>query len=82
MGITGQGISAQVGEVLSGLGLPAELSSDVNKDAIRRAWQMDKKRRSTKVTLPLPVTIGQAREDIEIEEEQLWSLFLSCTAQT
>lgn len=82
LGITQAGTADAIGRSLSALGLPVSLPSGLEPSELRQAIGVDKKRRSGKIILPLPVTIGQVRYDIEIEEQQLWNLFLSCTAQT
>jgi len=82
LGITQPGTAEAIEKALSTLGLPVHLPPGLEQKELRAAFGVDKKRRSGKINLPLPVTVGKARYDIEIEEQQLWNLFLSCTAQT
>ncbi len=82
LGVTQPGTAVKIEQALAHFGLPVEVPPALKVDDLRRAFGVDKKRRSGKVLLPLPVTIGQARCDIEIEEERLWALFLSCMAPT
>ncbi len=82
LGVTWAGTADKIEWALRKLGLPVEAPPTLNPEEIRRAFGVDKKRRSKKVLLPLPETIGRVRYDIEIEEERLWTLFLSCTART
>lgn len=82
LGVTRAGTADRIAGVLSNLGLPASLPEGLERKDLRPAFGVDKKRRSGVIILPLPVTIGSVRYDVEIEEQQLWNLFLSCTAQT
>ncbi len=82
LGVTQSGTAGKIASALSNLGLPVEVPQELKQSELRQAFAVDKKRRSGNILLPLPVAIGAVRYDIEIEEEQLWSLFLSCMART
>lgn len=78
LGITQKGTAGLIADALSHLGLPVVIPGWLAQGDIRAALGVDKKRQLNKFLLPLPVTIGQACFDTKIDEEQLWSLFLSC----
>jgi shikimate kinase / 3-dehydroquinate synthase len=78
IGITQPGLAKKICDVLEKLDLPTKIPSGLDPTVIRRSLQVDKKNRSGKARLSLPISIGEANEGYEIEEKELWSLFWSC----
>jgi shikimate kinase / 3-dehydroquinate synthase len=82
LGVTEPGTAAALSQVLEGLGLPTRVPEGLDHGTVRSLLRVDKKNQAGKARLALPVRIGCVRPGYELEEEELWKLYLSCTAQT
>ncbi|MDR3572512.1 MAG: 3-dehydroquinate synthase [Anaerolineaceae bacterium] len=63
------GLSSEIAETLSRLGLPIRIPVDLDRDAILETVKVDKKRANGKVLFALPVNIGDVRPGIEANIE-------------
>jgi len=63
-----KGLAAGIAGALAGLGLPTQIPSELSRDAIINAMQLDKKKHAGKVRFALPVKIGQVKTGVEIED--------------
>jgi shikimate kinase / 3-dehydroquinate synthase len=68
LGLAEPGLAERIRAVLSSLGLPVEVPSDLDHAQIIAAMGLDKKRRAGKVRLALPVRIGEVRFGIAIDD--------------
>ncbi len=68
LGLAVEGLTAEIKATLEGLGLPAELPSEMPRDDIARAMRVDKKKQGGKVRFALPLRIGQVVSGIEIDD--------------
>ena len=75
------GLAQAIEAALTGLGLPVCPPAGIDGGAAIQAVGVDKKRAEGKARFALPVSIGEVRYGIEVEEE-LWQPFLSCTGPT
>jgi 3-dehydroquinate synthetase len=68
------GLSSEIAETLSRLGLPKRIPTDLSRQAILEAMKLDKKRANGKVLFALPIRIGEVRPGIEanVEAEDLY----------
>jgi shikimate kinase / 3-dehydroquinate synthase len=71
IGLAGPGLAAQIAAALSGLGLPVRAPEDLDRVAIERAIQVDKKRLDGKVRFALPAAIGDVRVGVQVERSDL-----------
>jgi shikimate kinase / 3-dehydroquinate synthase len=67
IGLARAGLEDQVREVLLGLGLPVEIPSGLDEEAIRAALNLDKKRQAGVVRFSLPVEVGEVRCGVKVE---------------
>jgi shikimate kinase / 3-dehydroquinate synthase len=63
------GLSVEIAETLSRLGLPTRIPTDLSRQAILEAVKLDKKRANGKVLFALPIRIGEVRPGIEVNVE-------------
>ena len=69
MGVAEQGTLAEMVEAaLRRLGLPTEMPPGLERGRVLRAMMLDKKRRSGKLRVTLPVRIGACRWGVEIDD--------------
>lgn len=62
------GISGEIAALLKELGLPIDLSNDLDFEKIEQAMQVDKKRKQGKLRFSLPLDIGTVQVGVEISE--------------
>jgi 3-dehydroquinate synthetase len=62
------GLSEAIEMTLRGLGLPVRIPSDLPRSDIRRAISYDKKKDKGIVRFALPVTIGEIRYGVEVQD--------------
>ncbi|MCF6277651.1 MAG: 3-dehydroquinate synthase [Anaerolineales bacterium] len=65
--VAGSGTSETLTAVLSGLGLPIEIPSDLPREALIRAMKMDKKKSAGMIRFSLPESIGCVRVGVTVE---------------
>jgi 3-dehydroquinate synthetase len=68
LALTSGGLSERIAEVLQGLTLPVEIPPDLRRGDILKAMWVDKKKASGIVRFALPVTIGEVRTGVEVED--------------
>jgi 3-dehydroquinate synthetase len=68
------GLSNEIAETLSRLGLPTRIPPELNRQTILEAMKLDKKCANGKVLFALPIGIGEVRPGIEanVEAEDLY----------
>jgi shikimate kinase/3-dehydroquinate synthase len=71
LGLAGDGLSDQIAETLRGLNLPVEILPDLPREDVLKAMRVDKKKSSGIVRFALPVTIGEVRTGVEVEDLNL-----------
>jgi len=71
LGVAQPGLSFQIAEVLSNLGLPTRIPVDIDRDRVLAAMGVDKKRRGKTLHLVLPVRIGEIRWGFEIDDPRM-----------
>jgi 3-dehydroquinate synthetase len=57
--VTGKGLSNTISDVLSGVGLPTQIPSQLPREEIIRTMRVDKKKNSKAIRFALPVEIGR-----------------------
>ena len=67
VGLAGPGLVEEITRTLQGLGLPTQAPAGVDREAVRRAMSLDKKRESGKVRFALPVRIGEVKTGVSLE---------------
>jgi 3-dehydroquinate synthase len=77
IGIAGSGLVETISATLQSLSLPTQVPSGLEREDILRAMTFDKKRAGGKIRFSLPVTIGDVRTGVEVEDlkEVLWRVF-------
>lgn len=68
IGVAEKGLARELESILSRCGLPTKIPAGLDKEAVLKAIQVDKKRRGGKVFMPLPVQVGEVRSRIEVED--------------
>ena len=58
----------EIQQVLHGLGLPTEIPAELDRSTIEAAMGLDKKRATGRIRFVLPVSIGEVRTGVEIED--------------
>jgi 3-dehydroquinate synthase len=71
LGLAGDGLSIQIADALRGLDLPVEIPPDLPREDILKAMRVDKKKALGIVRFALPVTIGEVRTGVEVEDLNL-----------
>jgi 3-dehydroquinate synthetase len=71
IGVAEPGLSNMIADVVKRIGLPVQIPAGLDRQAIYRAIQFDKKRAGRRVRFALPVRIGEAKIGIEVEERRL-----------
>ena len=61
----------RLADCLRGLGLPTEIPPELDRKAILRTMQVDKKKVGGKVKFALPVRVGEVEVGVEVENVQL-----------
>ncbi len=69
--IAGQGLTSQIAEVLSALGLPIYIPQGLSKEKLIHAMQFDKKKAGGSVRFALPVRIGSVQVNVEVKDLEL-----------
>ena len=70
LGIAEPGLEAIISSVLNALGLCVELPESIDRDRIKLALGVDKKRAGGKLKAVLPVRIGEVKWGIEIGDDE------------
>jgi 3-dehydroquinate synthase len=70
IGLAEPGLAEKIADVLRGIGLPTDIPHDLNRAMIYEAMQRDKKKAGGIVRFALPVTIGDMRVGVEVENWQ------------
>ena len=65
------GLADEIERVLKGLGLPVEIPTGLDRQAVLSAMQMDKKRLDGSVRFALPVRLGEVRVGINVDIHQM-----------
>jgi 3-dehydroquinate synthase len=71
LGLAQAGLAEEIRETLLGLGLPVEIPPGLDREAIRVALLLDKKRRDGRVRFALPVRPGEVRHGIVVDEAMI-----------
>jgi shikimate kinase / 3-dehydroquinate synthase len=66
MGIAEAGLAETIAQTLEQIGLPTRIPKDLNRQAIRQAMGVDKKRYAGKLRFALPRSIGEVIPGIEV----------------
>ncbi len=69
--IADPGLAGEIERVLHGLGLPVEIPSGLDHQAVLTAVQVDKKRQDGSVRFALPVRLGEVRIGVDVNLGQL-----------
>lgn len=75
LGLARPGLSTQLSDVFTRLGLPAALPADLDLDSVRRAMMLDKKKAGGKVRFALPACIGDVHTGIAVDDALLSRVF-------
>ena len=67
-GLADAGLAEIIAAALRRLGLPTAIPAELDRQAILRAMEVDKKRAGGKVRFALPVRIGEVQYGIEVDE--------------
>jgi 3-dehydroquinate synthase len=59
IGVARKGLANEIAQVLSTVGLPAQIPKDLSRDEILRAMKVDKKKNAQAIRFALPVEIGK-----------------------
>jgi shikimate kinase/3-dehydroquinate synthase len=70
LGIARHGLSDEISEVLTGLGLPVRIPAGLPRSALVRAMQNDKKKAGGVIRFALPADIAQMRINVEVTDLQ------------
>jgi 3-dehydroquinate synthetase len=65
------GLADEIERVLRGLGLPVEIPTGLDRQAILSAMQVDKKRMDGSVRFALPVRRGEVRVSVNVDIHQM-----------
>ena len=68
IGLADQGLTKEIKRTLSGLGLPNEIPSGLNRQAILDAIRVDKKRSKGQAHFALPVRLGEVKPDVVVDD--------------
>lgn len=71
MGLASRGLADEIADCLRGVGLPTEIPPELDRAAILRTMQVDKKKAGGKVKFALPVRIGEVQVGVEVNDVQL-----------
>jgi 3-dehydroquinate synthase len=77
IGMAGSGLVETISATLQSLSLPTQVPSGLERENILRAMAFDKKRAGGNIRFSLPVSIGDVRTGVEVEnlKEVLWRVF-------
>lgn len=65
--VTEQGLSGRLIRLLTQLGLPVEIPAGLDREAVLRAMQLDKKNEAGSVRFALPIRIGEVRTSVAVD---------------
>ncbi len=71
MGLAARGLADEIADCLRGVGLPTEIPPELDRAAILRTMQVDKKKAGGKVKFALPVRIGEVQVGVEVGDGEL-----------
>ncbi|NUM46041.1 MAG: 3-dehydroquinate synthase [Anaerolineales bacterium] len=71
MGLAARGLADEIADCLRGVGLPTEIPLELDRAAILRTMQVDKKKAGGKVKFALPVRIGEVQVGVEVGDGEL-----------
>jgi len=66
-GLAQPGLAEEIARTLAGLGLPTHAPVGIDRQAVRQAISLDKKRESGRVRFALPVRIGEVKTGVSLE---------------
>lgn len=75
IGLAKAGLADDIAETLKMLGLPTELPDGLNLGLCLAAIKLDKKRKAGKVRFALPVSVGEVKTGVLVDEETLMTVF-------
>jgi 3-dehydroquinate synthetase len=67
LGLAEPGLPEEIARTLEGLGLPTRPPAGINRQAVRQAMSLDKKRAAGKVNFALPEQIGSVKTGVALE---------------
>ena len=67
MGLSAPDLAEEIAQTLQGLGLPTTAPAGIDRQAVRQAMNLDKKRVGGKVRFALPVRIGEVKTGVSLE---------------
>jgi shikimate kinase / 3-dehydroquinate synthase len=67
LGLAEAGLAEEIAQTLQGLGLPTHAPAGIDRQAVRQAMSLDKKRESGKVRFALPIRIGEVKTGVSLE---------------
>jgi shikimate kinase / 3-dehydroquinate synthase len=79
LGLAQAGMSAEISQTLTRLGLPVSPPDGLAWNEILVGLRRDKKRAGGKIRFSLPLEIGKVTTGIPVEEKMICELFSSCT---
>lgn len=68
LGLAKTGLTHEIVRVLAGVGLPVEIPEALPRERILDAMRLDKKRAAGKVRFALPISIGEVRTGVVVED--------------
>ncbi|GAB4581702.1 MAG: hypothetical protein Fur0022_44520 [Anaerolineales bacterium] len=71
IGLAARGLADEIADCLRGVGLPTEIPPELDRAAILRTMQVDKKKTGGKVKFALPVRVGEVQVGVEVGNVQL-----------
>ena len=71
VGLAESGLDDEIAAVLQAVGLPTEIPSELDRDAIIYAMQYDKKKSGGAVKFALPAAIGDVRVGVEVADMEI-----------
>jgi shikimate kinase / 3-dehydroquinate synthase len=82
MGIAVPGLTGEIENVLTNLGLPIRIPVGLEQEAILKGMGVDKKRSGGQVLFALPVRIGEAKFGIQVDEKRRKDALIFSTARS
>ena len=71
IGLAQKGVAEEITDCLRAVGLPTEIPTALDRDAILQTMQVDKKKAGGKVKFALPVRVGDVRVGVEVGDLRL-----------
>ncbi len=70
IGLAQSGLADQIANALTWLGLPTQVPDDLDREAIKQAMSLDKKRNRKSIHFALPEHIGKVKTGVNVENWQ------------